>query len=646
MFIKTIRIENFIPYYGQVEIKFPAHADRNVYLVVGDNGNGKTSFLYAVNWAFFGGKGVRDNDRNINSKALSEGRDRMSITVVFDEGGETYTLTREYCRGKGEALTLGSRRVQYEGDVAQDKIREIFPQHTAGFFIFEGEMVRELAEAQGQEQAKNSIEILLGLQALRNATDDLDRLEKDVMRELRKAQSKNEQFRKARESYSALAKQLEEIESSLEEKRNELAAVNNYVKELERELAVMEELGPLVERKERLEKELGELDEKKDELTERRKELVKGCHLLLILSELPEARERLRQELEDVSRLEEQAEDVKVRRRLLEESATDNRCTLCGASPVDTEELERRRQQLDEETISTSGVRSSAEVKEHLALIESSYQDAIKEVAAPLREVIVGLASIGDEIKAKSREVERISEQIAGFDHEASELTRKAYRVAVEKVGALKSKIERLLDDRAHLNEELVRMWTELVRHGDVEAKIRSFVDQLHVIKGCESGFEEIVRRSIVMNRERILDGSNQFFAKLTNKPREYDRFDFATEETYAFQIVRKDGHRPDMGMISDGEREVVAMSFVLGLSRCSQIRAPLIMDGVNSRLDGIHRCNLAKFWAGLDNQVILLGIDRDFDRETRQVLEDAICREYEIVRKNDEYSVVEERTS
>ena len=98
------------------------------------------------------------------------------------------------------------------------------------------------------------------------------------------------------------------------------------------------------------------------------------------------------------------------------------------------------------------------------------------------------------------------------------------------------------------------------------------------------------------------------------------------------------------MDMISTGEKEIVAMSFVLGLSKHSQIEAPLIMDGVNSRLDGIHRCNLAKLWSMLDNQVILLGIDKDFDQETRQLLAHAICREYEIVRKSDEYSVVEER--
>jgi len=646
LFIRTIRIENFIPYYGQVEIQFPSHEDRNVYLIVGDNGYGKTSFLKAVNWAFFGGRGARENERLINSKAVSEGCERMSITVMFEEGGETYTLTRECQLGRGEIVTLGTRRSQDDAEVAQDKIREILPQHTARFFIFEGEMVRELARAQGQEQAKNSIEILLGLQALRDAAEDLRTLEKDVLRELRQAQSRNEEFQAAKESYSALAEKAEEIEHSLRLKTEKLSALKNHIQELEGELAKMEELRPLLESKESLEKELGELEQQKGELVERRKELVKGCHLLLILSQLQEARERLRRELEEVSNLEDQAQEAAARRRLLEASLADDRCALCGHSPVDAKELGRRHQQLDQETVATLRVGDSADVEEQLRLIEASYEDAVRGIGAPFKEVLTNIDSVDESIKAKDREVKRISEKIGSFDHEASRIIRETHGEALKQVGALDYEIDQLLEKRADVREQQVRKQTELKRYGDVEEKHRRCVDQLRLVKASEEAFEGILRRSVVMNRERILEASNHFFAKATNKPQEFDRFVFATAETYAFQIVRKDGHRPDMDMISDGEKEIVALSFVLGLSKYSQIDAPLIMDGVNSRLDGIHRCNLAKLWSTLDNQVILLGIDKDFDQETRQLLADAICREYEIVRKSDEYSVIEGRTS
>lgn len=624
-----------------MEIQFPTFEDRNVYLIVGDNGYGKTSFLKALNWAFFGGRGAKDNARLINSKAVSEGCERMSVTVVFEEGGETYTLTREYRSGKAEALTLGRRRVQDEAEVAQDKIREIFPEHTARFFIFEGEMVRELARAQGQEQAKNSIEILLGLQALRNAADDVRRLVGDIIKELQRVQSRNEQFQKAKESYSALEEKAQEIESSLEQKRQELAALNNNIQELEGELAKMDEIRPLVERKERLQKELSELKRQRGELVERRKELVKGCYLLLVLVQLQEAQERLRQELDEVSKLEVRAQDAEVRLRLLEASVTDNRCALCDHSPVDVEDLTRRRQQLEQEAVRIPGVRSSAQVEKQLRLVEAAYQEATRDVGTPMKDVLSKIDSTREEINAKTRKVEWISEQIGGFDDEASRLTREVYSEALKRVGALEYEIDQLLGERADLREQQRAKRTQLSRYGDVEEKHRRYVDQLTLVKACEEAFEEILRSSIAMNRQRILDASNYFFAKLTNKPQEFDRFDFATEETYAFQIVRKDGHRPEMDMISDGEKEIVAMSFVLGLSRHSQIKAPFIMDGVNSRLDGTHRCNLAKLWSLLDNQVILLGIDKDFDQEMRQVCADTICREYEIIRESDEYSVI-----
>lgn len=645
MFIRKVQIENFIPYWGAVEVHFPHGGGGNIYLIVGANGYGKTSFLRAVQWAFFGGKGTRHNDRKFNSKARSGGREDMAVTVVFEENDETFTLRRQHRLGRGEELILGTRRAQYEEEVAQEKVREIFPEHTARFFIFEAELVRELARAQGQEEAKKSIEILLGLQALRNAADDLESLERDFRKKLQKAQSQHEEFQAAKEAFNEIKDEIDDVDRKLSEKRERLQAYRVSSEQLEEKLAEVEQMRSLVETKRQLESDIGELESRQEELIERRMELVKDCHLLLVLQELAEAQRSLQEQLRRVSRVEEIVQERRTREKLVAGSIAANRCELCGRSPIDPEALRARSKLAGDEFSEELAGRSSAEIEEELRLVERAYREGTKELAGPLRHVLSGISSTQEEIRAKTRKIERIAEQIGDYDDSASEMTREAYKEAQKKINILEYEIEQLLGERGSLRDLESKQGSELKRYGDVERKFLRCIDQRKLAQSCHEAFGEILRRSVEMNRGRILEASNEFFGKLTNKPEEYDRFEFATEETYAFRLVRMDDSRPNMEMISDGEKEIVAMSFVLGLSRYSQITAPLIMDNVNSRLDGRHRSKLAKLLGSLDNQVIMLGIDKDFDWETRQVMKEAVCREYEIIRQGEEYSVIKEGT-
>lgn len=157
MFIRKIAIENFIPYYGEITVDFPQTKGKNIYVVEGDNGYGKTSFLKAVKWAFFGEAGLKTDETYLNLTAKAEGKDKMCVSISFVEDGNHYHLTREFESRIGEDVTFGERRNQLKGEVAQTRITEIFPEHISSFFIFEGEMIRELAEAQGQEKARKNI---------------------------------------------------------------------------------------------------------------------------------------------------------------------------------------------------------------------------------------------------------------------------------------------------------------------------------------------------------------------------------------------------------------------------------------------------------------------------------------------------------
>ena len=54
MLIKQIKISNFRSYYDNVIIDFDSRENKNITLISGKNGFGKTSFLTSLIWGFYG----------------------------------------------------------------------------------------------------------------------------------------------------------------------------------------------------------------------------------------------------------------------------------------------------------------------------------------------------------------------------------------------------------------------------------------------------------------------------------------------------------------------------------------------------------------------------------------------------------------
>ena len=65
--IINIKISNFRSYYGLTNIDFITDSKKNITLISGKNGFGKTSFLTALIWGFYG-KLMSKVEENINLK--------------------------------------------------------------------------------------------------------------------------------------------------------------------------------------------------------------------------------------------------------------------------------------------------------------------------------------------------------------------------------------------------------------------------------------------------------------------------------------------------------------------------------------------------------------------------------------------------
>ena len=156
---------------------------------------------------------------------------------------------------------------------------------------------------------------------------------------------------------------------------------------------------------------------------------------------------------------------------------------------------------------------------------------------------------------------------------------------------------------------------------------------QVKILNNTSDAFGEIVNRVAKAKQQDIQESSSKYFRSITNKIHAYERM--IINPDFSFGVETSQGRRPPMALVSAGEKQVTALSFILGLSEFTRRKAPIFMDTPMGRLDETHRRNVAKVLLELaksGQQIILLVTDTDIAFGVYDILKPAIGAEYEIV--------------
>lgn len=183
MFIREISLNNFRIYKGQHTIAFEKDVDRNIYIISGNNGYGKTSFLTSLIWCLYG-KNMQEVDDSFarqikdmggyrkyilscfNLIAHTAGETAMSMKITFSDitvPGFTcneVSIVRSYFIDREhedvEILIDGK-----PNELIEEVGKEIFihdfilPKEIAKFFFFDAEKNVSLAEAKSINDRAN-----------------------------------------------------------------------------------------------------------------------------------------------------------------------------------------------------------------------------------------------------------------------------------------------------------------------------------------------------------------------------------------------------------------------------------------------------------------------------------------------------------
>ena len=268
MIIKSIELNNFRIYRGANKIDLAPNGERNIIIVSGNNGYGKTTFLMSLVWCLYG-KNMEKVDElykkeidekgsyskyignSLNSTAAQEGETRFSVAVTFTDVEipnttcTEITLIRSYDRVTSTSDELRILIDGKESDLFHDKDEEemfirdyILPIEIAKFFFFDAEKIVSFAQVNTQEQRRELSQAysqVLGIQKYVELKGELEKLQDDYRKEAAQPKDKKD-FNELLASIKTDEDNIEEYEKQISENQEKISLLKYECNELQEKL--------------------------------------------------------------------------------------------------------------------------------------------------------------------------------------------------------------------------------------------------------------------------------------------------------------------------------------------------------------------------------------------------------------------------
>lgn len=663
MWISRLELTCFKGYQRQV-FNFPEPtAGKNIVLIGGMNGYGKTSILEALYLCLYGKDaivhlaraGLNTDEKKgyptflehaFNGEAKRDGLDTMTVRVTIDRTktkaiditrkwyfrsngnwtNEEETLVRDVVRGVPDMPKVDGKNNFHLSDL----LDEIFvPAHVAPFFFFDGEEVKKLADQSRVEQVKQGLEGLLGVVLLRTLADRLKSFEAN--------------------------------------KRGEIVSVDedNLSRLLERLTTNQDQLKALQDDALDSENEKNRFRAQQQSLVERITSAGGGGGDIATVKDLVEEREQLRNKLKDSQR---RLEDILsdrlpfhlVPRTLLDEFRGQLMAEIKWFEwESEKHALEPRKAQFEKVFLSQSTPEIQPELTgEQLEAIKKRMEiawaslfypppedcakeilhdylhDALRQKAMEfLGTISLGQKEIHDLLSEQHALQQRVDElgrkisRLEGIDRDGTLTTlKKQLEEVTHQIDELTERIR--MDDRkiTSLGAQVTSQKAEYEREKkklDESSPVRTIIGQSEKVRQV---IDDVVPALFPLKVRELASAMTTVYKSLAHKD-QVAKIEIHDDGTT--KILGKTGKEITFDR-SAGENQIFATALIAGLAKVSGVKAPMVVDTPLGRLDSKHRQNILKYWTSdKSRQVILLSQDEEIDFHFFKDIADSVCKTY-----------------
>lgn len=190
MLLESIKLENFRQFRNE-SIDFAQGTNgKNVTIIIGDNGTGKTTFAQAFFWCMYGETEFSDKimlNKFVAAEMKPGQESKVQVTLKLSHGNVSYTLMREQTyrkdysnRIKGDntvfdiAIKDASGNTSYvKKSLCESEVKSILPKELSRYFFFDGEriekMSKDISTGKKATDFAEAVKGLLGLNAMYSA---------------------------------------------------------------------------------------------------------------------------------------------------------------------------------------------------------------------------------------------------------------------------------------------------------------------------------------------------------------------------------------------------------------------------------------------------------------------------------------------
>lgn len=644
MILNQLTLNNFCIYQG--EHVFDLAPDRRrgrpapIVLFGGINGGGKTTLLDAVQLVLYGKRArcSKRGDKPYNDFLRDsinhdvDATDGASIQLSFHYAAEGHEQLYEVTRSWGIARENIRERVQVRRDGEVDGwlsenwnqlVEELIPFGIAQLCFFDAEKIRFLAEDETSTQALGeAIKSLLGLDLAERLVADASVLETRLASRATKSKDLEEleQLSADLADRQATCKRLAEDRTGVDTRREQAAY---QVAKAEEQFAKVG--GKHWEQREDRQRQRGELEQSVRETEARLGSLA--------ASELPMALVAdLMQDMAMQAEKERTAHDAEVVSTLLTDrdkslvAALKKKQVSAKTLEAVTAHLDADRKQRDDESHVECWLELSDVSQRRLEhLLEGGLPARLEETASELEQLeasrrdletvqrSLAAAPKDDAVKEVAAELKAATQELAGFDQQLNRIDKQLATAQFER-DELQKKVTRLrrkVVDEEIDSEEGKRIADLLTRTQDTMA--------------------EFLKRATSAKIGRLSQLVTDSFRFLLRKKSLVERV-IIDPENFSITLIDTVGNAVPKDRLSEGEKQIFAISVLWGLSQASARPLPAIIDTPMGRLDAEHRTQLVeRYFPHASHQVIVLSTDTEIEREFFHQLQPHIARAYHL---------------
>jgi DNA sulfur modification protein DndD len=645
MILKKVRIDNFRCYGQPTEFIFEEpdqEKGKNIYLIGGYNQYGKTTFLNALQYCFFGPPRTEDMSTLINYKQRELGNYNTSVAVTYrDYAGHDITLERKWTP-KGSRITRkddpivmkeslflyedGKKIETYSEEEIQQWIEGEVPSSTAKFFFFDGAEIKQFADEETDvSKLKDSIEILLGIELYRELREHLKKYIVDKIREDRTENLESQDLR-LQADIKDLEEKVQKVDEELEHHEIELKDLRDKEQKLGVEKSNLLKLIDPASRVER-DKLISECARKKVEVEKLQKECKE-----YIQTTFPFA--LLGTDLFDMKKAIQNERNIRVNQEIsvrlgeiIEDLGNTLSVAICKFKNLQTQEEAASITNFikGELKIYIQNSFSDGDLKPIFSLSEDEEINIIGVVDSILSSAKGVQILIGKQIEI-AKEIEKLQSQIQGFTLD-EELLGKLKSLDTQlrdtqmSIARVKQNIEYEQNQRDKADLELTEKEKELSK---IEARKSQQQRDMFLLMHTKK-YISLLEEYINIARQQRLVELQRHTTDLYNQLQPIEEFRGTIKfnpEDYSTQIIRANNKILPKRDLSNGGKELYAISLVAGLCKTSNRIIPIVIDFPLGHLDGINKPNVVKkYFPIAGKQVILLSKDDEITGEYLDML-------------------------